>query len=175
MWIALGIIVAVIVGLFAFASTRPDTFRYVRSATIKAPAATVFSHVNDFRRWEAWSPWAGLDPQMKTTYSGPETGVGARYDWDSKSGKVGAGGMEISEVDAPNRIEIELRFLRPFKAENHATFTFTEQGGATTVEWIMTGRNILMGKVFGLFMDMEKMIGKDFEKGLAALARAAEA
>ncbi|MEZ4472401.1 MAG: SRPBCC family protein [bacterium] len=105
---------------------------------------------------------------------GPDAGVGATYAWESKSGKVGSGRMEIL-TSSPTRIDVDLQFLKPFKAHNKAIFTFAEAGGETTVEWSMEGQNIFMAKVFGLFMDMEKMIMKDFEKGLAALKKNAEA
>ncbi len=174
MYILLGLVILV-GALVAYASTRPTDFRYVRAATIAAPPEKVFAHVNDFHHWEAWSPWAKLDPQMETTYSGAATGRGAKYAWSSKSGKVGAGSMTITDAQPPRMVVIDLHFTRPFKAENVTRFTFEGGGGGTTVTWEMTGKNALVSKIFGLFMNMDKLIGADFDKGLARLKRVAEA
>ena len=173
MYILMGIVV-LIAALLAVASTRPGAFRYVRTGTIQAAPEVVFGHVNQFRRWQAWSPWDGLDPQMERTWSGPEAGVGAGYAWNSKSNKVGAGSMTITEATPGRLITIDLRFTRPFKAQNTTRFTFEAAGGSTTVTWSMEGKNNLFSKLFGLFVNMDKLVGADFEKGLASLKRVVE-
>lgn len=147
---------------------RPDEFKVVRSATMAASPATVFAQVNDFRRWDNWSPWAKLDPMCKNTFAGASVGKGAIFAWDGNN-KVGAGRMTVLESQPPELIRINLEFLRPFKATNIAEFVFKPEGKGTAVTWNMFGRNNFMSKAFGLFVDCEKMVGKDFEKGLASL------
>ena len=147
---------------------RPDEFKVVRSATIAAPPATVFEQVNDFHKWDAWSPWAKLDPACKNTFDGAAAGKGAIFAWDGNN-KVGAGRMTVTESQPAEAIRINLEFLRPFKATNIAEFVFRPHGTGTEVTWNMFGKNNLLSKVFGLFVDCEKMVGKDFEKGLASL------
>jgi hypothetical protein len=165
----------IIIGIvfFVILRGRPDEFKVTRSAVISAPPATVFEHVNDFRRWEAWSPWAKLDPACKNSYSGAAAGKGAGFAWDGNN-KVGAGRMTITESQAVQLIRINLEFLRPFKSTNTTEFAFRPQGNGTEITWTMTGKNNFMSKVFGLFVDCEKMIGKDFEKGLASMKAIAE-
>lgn len=172
--LALGALAVVTtLGALGFAATKPDTFRLERSNTIQAPAAKVFPHVNDFHAWTAWSPWEKLDPNLKRSYSGAESGPGAVYEWAGDD-KVGKGRMEILEAAAPAKIVIKLSFIEPFKAENRAIFTFAPEGEATKVTWAMEGQNQFVGKVISLFMDMDTMVGKDFETGLANLKAVAE-
>ena len=166
------VIIAIL--FFVMLVGRPDEFKVVRAATLAAAPATVFDQVNDFHKWEAWSPWAKLDPACKYSYSGAAAGQGAGFAWDGNS-KVGAGRMTILESQSPVWIRINLEFLRPFKSVNTTEFTFTPKGGQTLVTWTMTGKNNFMSKVFGLIVDCEKMVGKDFEKGLASLKAIAEA
>lgn len=149
----------------------PD-FAMSRSTTINAPADRVRSHLNDFREWQAWSPWEGLDSNLKRTYSGPETGVGSHYAWDGNK-KAGVGTMEIT-ASTPSRVEIALEFLAPFKATNVTTFDLAPAGaGATQVTWHMTGRRGMFMSLAGkLFFD--KTIAKDFDKGLAQLKAVSE-
>ena len=147
---------------------RPDEFQVVRAATIAAPPATVFEQVNDFHKWEAWSPWAKLDPACKNSFSGAAAGKGAGFAWEGNN-KVGAGRMTITESQSPELIRINLEFLRPFKSTNTTEFTFKSQSSQTLVTWTMSGKNNFMSKVFGLFVDCEKMVGKDFEKGLSSI------
>lgn len=142
-----------------------------REAYIPASPAAIFAEVNDFRRWTAWSPWEQVDPQMQRSDAGSTSGVGARYAWNGNR-KAGAGTMEIVRSDADQQIEIRLEFSKPFEAVNPTTFTFTPEGDRTKVTWSMTGENKGMGKVFSLFMSMDKLVGGDFEKGLAALHKA---
>lgn len=168
-------ILAILVILFlAFVATRPSDFRIVRSITMASPPAEAFGRVNDLHRWESWSPWAKLDPQMKVTYEGPPQGVGASHAWLGNK-KVGQGRMTILESEADRRIVLKLEFIKPFTATNTTEFTFEPKGSQTLVTWAMTGRNNFVMKAFGLFMNMDKMIGRDFEKGLAAIKAEVEA
>ncbi|MGA7203892.1 MAG: SRPBCC family protein [Specibacter sp.] len=147
-----------------------SSFSVSRSALISAPAEKIFPLVNSFREWTKWSPWETIDPSMQRSYNGPVTGVGAQYAWKG-NGKAGAGTMEIVEASEPSKIGIRLEFTKPMKALNPTTFTFTPEGAGTKVTWSMTGENKGIGRIFMLFMNMDKMVGGDFEKGLAALAR----
>ncbi len=168
------IAVVVLIGaLLLYAATKPDQFSVVRSTTISASPVVVFEQLNDFKRWQAWSPWEKMDPAMQRTYSGSAAGVGSVYAWNGND-KVGQGRMEILKSDAPNNLVIKLDFLKPFDSHNTAEFTVTAQGTATTVSWEMRGPNLFIGKVMGVFVDMDKMIGKDFESGLANLKKLAE-
>jgi hypothetical protein len=167
-------IVAVIVLLLIVAALQPTDFRYVRTTTIDAPPAAVFAEVNDFHRWDDWSPWAKLDPNSKTEFSGPSSGEGAGFRW-SGNNEVGEGSMKIVESRPHERIAIELQFLRPMKATNEAVFTFEPRSSGTHVTWSMTGKNNLMGKAFGLIVNCDKMLGAQFEKGLATMKTLVEA
>ena len=153
---------------------RPDEFTVLRSATIAAPPAAVFEQVNDFHKWDDWSPWAKIDPTCKNTFDGAAAGKGAIFAWDGNK-KVGAGRMTVLDSQPPELIRINLEFLRPFKATNTAEFVFRPEGNQTLVTWNMFGKNNFMSKAFGLFVNCDKMIGKDFEKGLASLKSLAEA
>jgi hypothetical protein len=169
------LVLAVIVVVFvAVVAMRPAEFRIWRSATIAAPAPDLFAQVNDFHNWEAWSPWAKLDPTMKQTYEGAPAGSGAIYSW-AGNGKVGEGRMTVTLSHPSDLIRINLEFLKPFKATNIAEFTFKPEGNQTVVTWSMSGRNNFMLKAFGLFMNMDKMVGGDFEKGLANMKSVVEA
>ena len=168
-----GTLVAIVAIILIVASTKPDTSVVARSATINAPPDRIFPHVNDFHAWAAWSPWEKLDPKLQRSHTGSPSGVGAKYGWEGNK-DVGTGSMEILESIPPSRIHIKLDFLKPFEAHNLTTFTLTPESGGTNVHWKMTGPQPFMMKVMGLFMDMEKMVGKDFEKGLASLKEIAE-
>jgi uncharacterized protein YndB with AHSA1/START domain len=152
---------------------RPDEFTVTRAASIAAPPERIFPHVNDLHKWEAWSPWAKLDPNAKNTFSGADAGAGAAMAWEG-SKKVGAGQMTITESQPSGLIRFRLDFQKPMQATNTAEFTFRTEGNQTIVTWNMAGKNSLMGKIFGLFMDFEKMCGGQFEKGLASLKAVAE-
>lgn len=147
------------------------TFSVERSATIPAPVGRVYPLVVDFREWRRWSPWDELDPDMNRSFSGAESGAGAEYTWQGNK-KVGQGKMAITEVVDQERINIDLSFIKPFKAENKTVFSFVESDGKTDMTWSMTGTKNLMMRIMGLFMNFDKMIGKDFEKGLAKIATA---
>jgi hypothetical protein len=167
-------LVVLIGGFAAFVATRPSTFHVDRSATVKATPEVVFGQVADFHKWQDWSPWEKLDPTMKKTYSGPASGNGAAYAWAGND-KVGEGDMTITAAQPNDKITIRLEFLKPWKAVNTATFTFKPAGDGTAVTWAMDGENNFMGKAFALFMNMDQMIGGDFEKGLAGLGTVSEA
>lgn len=165
-------IAVLIVGFIVLVATRPATFHVERSATIAAPAEIVFAQVNDFHKWGAWSPWEKLDPQLQKTFEGT-SGTGASYAWKGND-KAGEGKMTIEQSDKNARIVIKLQFLKPFPATNTATFTFTPDGQGTKVTWAMDGNNNFMSKAFQLFMNMDKMVGGDFEKGLAEIKSISE-
>ena len=154
--------------------TRPSTFHVERSITMAAPPESAFAQVNDFHAWAAWSPWEKLDPQMKRTFDGPPAGVGAKYAWVGNN-EVGEGRMTIEKSDKPSTIGIKLEFLKPFEASNVTTFTFAPTPQGSKVTWAMDGENNFVAKAMCLVMDMDKMVGGDFEKGLAAMKTAAEA
>jgi uncharacterized protein YndB with AHSA1/START domain len=170
----IGILVLVfIVGALIVAATRPDAFRVERSASIAAPPEKVFPLINDFKRWDAWSPWEKKDPAMKRTYSAVTSGKGARYAWEG-NGEVGQGSMEIVESAAPSRVALKLDFVKPFEGHNRVDFTLEPRGGATRVTWAMHGPMPYVSKVISLFCNMDAMIGKEFEAGLASMKAAAE-
>lgn len=166
-------LVVLVAALLAYAATRPDSFRLERSATIQAPPGKVFALVNDFRQWTAWSPWENIDPALKRTYSGAASGAGTAYAWEGNN-DVGAGRMEITDSVPPSRILIKLDFLKPFEAHNTAEFSFVQQGDATTVTWAMYGPSPFMAKLMGIFFSMDRMVGGQFEQGLAKLKALAE-
>jgi hypothetical protein len=167
------IAIVAIAAVLAYAATRPDTFRIQRAASIQAPPEKIFPLIDDFRNWGSWSPWEKMDPALKRAYSGPASGKGAVYEWEGNN-KVGKGRMEILEAPPPSKVTIKLDFLKPFEAHNTAEFTLTPRGGTTDVTWAMHGPNLFIGKVMSLFFDMERMVGKDFETGLANLKAVAE-
>lgn len=149
---------------------RMSKFEYSRSKFIPAPAAQVFAKVVDFHLWTQWSPWENMDPQMTRKYSGEPSGPGAKYEWAGK--KAGSGSMEILRTRPDQEIQIDLRFTKPIAAKNPTTFTFEEANGGTQVTWTMRGENRGFSAIFAKLFNMEKMIGKDFEKGLDAMAEA---
>lgn len=159
---------AAIAGVLGYAATRPGEFRVQRSARIAASPDRVFARLDDFHEWQSWSPWEELDPQMNRSHSGPASGRGAVYEWSGNK-KVGRGRMEIIESVPSERIAISLDFIEPWEAHNTTEFTLKPAGDGTDLVWSMTGKNPFMMKVMGIFMNMDKMIGKDFEKGLYKL------
>lgn len=165
--IAVAVLVLVLVGVVV---SRPDTYHVERSLAVQAPPGVVHAIVGDMNRFASYSPWQKLDPQMKTIVSSPSTGVGASYAWDSANDDAGAGSMTLLTVEQ-NKVVQDLRFLRPFESRAKVTFTTEPEGTGTKVSWAMDGDNGFMGKLMGLFMDMDAMIGKDFEEGLQNLSR----
>ena len=164
-------VVAVIVVLAAVISTRPESFHIERSIAISAPADVAFAYLGDFHNWGAWSPWEKLDPTMAKDYGGADVGVGATYHW--KGPKSGEGRMTLKESDPDRRVVIDLNFIKPFPADNLTTFTLEPEGDGTRVTWTMEGNSNFMSKAFGVFVNMDKMVGKDFESGLEAMETAA--
>ena len=171
--IAIGVVVVLLVLAVAIA-TRPKTFRVERSAVIAAPADASFRLVNDFHLWNRWSPFEKLDPNLNRTFSGAESGVGARYAWSGNS-KAGAGSMVITESVPATRIALDLHFLKPFETTNLTEFTFDPAPGGVKVTWAMSGNNTTAGKVIALVASMDKMVGASFAEGLANLKSVAEA
>ena len=173
------LVLAVALGIGAiYVSTRPDTYRVERSAKLAAPPAAVFAAISDFRTFPQWSPWQKRDPAVRTTVSTPSSGVGATYAWEGNS-EVGKGKMTITEATAPaagpGRVRERLEFLAPMAAVAEAGFDIKPEGdSATTVTWSIEGKNNFMGKAFSVVMDMDKMMGKDFEEGLANLKKIVE-
>jgi len=165
--IGVGVAIAIVVVLI-LAATKPDSFRVQRSLMIKAPPETLFALINDFHRWGTWSPWETKDPAMKRTFSGAPSGTGAVYAWDGNK-NVGSGRMEILDTSAPSKIVIKLDFFKPFEGHNTAEFTMLPQGDVTNLTWVMHGPAVFMSKVMQVFMNLDRMIGKDFETGLANL------
>lgn len=168
------VIVVAIAAVLLFAATRPGDFVVTRTAEINAPPEKLEAMVSDFHQWGAWSPWEKIDPGMKRTYGGPASGVGSTYAWVGND-KVGSGGMEITKVTPGREVIFDLHFIKPFKADNVGRFTFEPQGAGTKVTWSMSGKNPYIAKLMGLVFNMDKMIGKDFETGLANMKAAAEA
>ena len=170
------ILLAVAVVIIAFViivAIRPSQFRVTRRGAIDAPPEVVFPQINNLHNWQAWSPWAKLDPSAKNTYAGPPEGVGSSFAWDG-SNKVGAGRMTITESQPCELVRFRLEFFKPFKATNVAEFTIQPEGGQTVVTWSMTGTNNFVMKAVGLFMDCDKMCGDFFVKGLADMKAVAE-
>lgn len=168
------VLLAMVVGVLLVASRRPDSFRIERSIAIAAPPETVFALLNDFKHWAQWSPWEKIDPTMQRTHSGADHGVGAVYSWTG-TGKAGAGRMEILKSQGAASLVIQLDFFKPFKAHNTAEFTLRAEGGATNVVWAMYGPSPLVSKVMGLFFNLDRLVGKDFETGLKNLQALAAA
>jgi hypothetical protein len=161
------ILVIAVAALLGLTMTMPNTFRVQRSATMKALPEKIFPLINDFHEWLAWSPWEKMDPAIKRTHSGPTGGPGAVYEWEGK--KVGKGRMEITEALPPSKLAIKLDFLKPFEAHNTVDFLLDRQGDSTNVTWAMHGSQGFMFKVMHLVFNMDKMVGKDYEAGLANL------
>lgn len=166
------VIVLLIVAVLVYAYTRPSDFRIARTISINAAPETIFPLIADFHTWEHWSPYEKKDAEMKKTYSGAEKGEGAVYEWEGK--KVGSGRMEIVETVEPSKITIKLDFIKPMKAHNTTEYTLEKNGDATTVTWAMSGSNAFMGKLMSVFISMEKLVGTDFEVGLANIKAIAE-
>ena len=167
-------VLAAVVVFCGVVATRPATFTVTRHATMAAAPEVVFPYVNDFQKWQAWSPWEKLDPAMQRTFSGPPAGVGADYAWTGNKA-VGRGRMTVTESMQPSRVAIRLEFIEPMAGVSDTVFGLLPKDGGTEVTWTMTGHNDFVGKAFCMFMDMDAMVGKDFEAGLANLKARAEA
>lgn len=167
------LMVAALVTFLLVVVSKPNNFRMQRSLTIKAPAEVIYAHINDFHKWQAWSPWEQIDPDLKRTYSGAPSGIGAVYDW-AGNGKAGQGRMTIREATPAHRLLIHLDFIKPFPATNSAEFLLQPSGDSTVVTWAMFGPSPFMSKLMGSLMNMDDLIGKDFERGLANLKTLSE-
>ena len=167
------IIVVLIAAVLILAATKPDTFQVQRAATIKAPPEKIFVLIDDFQRWGTWSPWEKKDPGMKRTFSPTTSGKGASYAWEGNK-DVGQGRMEIVESVPPSTLAINLDFVKPFAGHNRVDFVLVPTGDATNVTWTIRGDTPYFAKIIHVFLDMDKMIGKDFESGLASMKAAAE-
>lgn len=166
--IILLVLAAIVVVVLVLATFQPSEFRVTRSATLVAPASAVFAEINDFHRWQNWSPWEKMDPNLKRTFEGPTSGIGSIYSWEGNK-KVGSGRMTIAASLPAELIRIRLEFLKPWESNCVAEFTFVPEGGGTVVAWTMSGPNSFVSKLINVFMSMDKMIGRDFEKGLGNL------
>ena len=171
--IVLIVLAVAVAGVLALAATKPDTFRVQRTATIKAPPEKIAGVLSDFRGWEAWSPWEKMDPAMKRSFGAATSGKGATYAWEG-SKDVGQGSMEIAESSAPGKIRLKLDFVKPFEAHNLVVFTLEPKGGATDVTWAMEGPVPYFAKIIHVFINMDNMVGRDFEAGLSAMKTIAE-
>lgn len=168
------VVAAALAALLIWAATRADHFRVERSTRVAAPPGVVFAHIEDFRCWADWSPWAKKDPAMKSILSGAERGEGAVYEWQGNNA-VGRGRMQIVQAAAPTRIDIKLDFIKPFEAHNSAEFDLRGDGDHTLVTWAVHGPSPFLSRLMGVFFDMDRMIGADFEAGLANLKAVVEA
>ena len=167
------IFITLLVALLLFATTRPDVFRIERSTRIKAPIDKIFAIINDPHQSSQWSPWEKLDLSMKKTYSGPPSGKGAAYHWEGNN-EVGAGSSEIIESISPSKITMKLDMLKPFEAHNIVRFVLQPEGETTHVIWSMQGKQPYIAKIIGIFMNCDKLVGKQFEEGLSNLKSLAE-
>jgi Polyketide cyclase / dehydrase and lipid transport len=154
-------------------AARPGEFRVSRSATMAAPPEAVFPHVNELKKWDAWSPWAKLDPNARNTFGGPSAGQGASMSWAGNN-EVGEGKMTISESRPNELVKLMLEFYKPMAGTSEVEFSFKPEGNGTVVTWTMSGKNDFIGKAVCLFMNMDKMVGGQYEKGLASLKAIAE-
>lgn len=171
--IILIVIALLVAGVLIFAVTKPDVFRVERKALIQAPPEKVFVLINDFKQWGPWSPWEKKDPAMKRSFGANSAGPGATYAWQGNK-DVGQGSMEIVESVTPSRIRLKLDFVQPFEAHNVVTFTLAPQGKGTEISWAMEGPVPYFAKIIHVFINMDAMVGRDFEAGLANLKSLAE-
>jgi len=171
----IAVVLALLVGaVLAYAATKPDTFRFARTATIHAPPETIFPLINDLKGFATWSPFETKDPNMRRAYSGPERGRGATYEWDGNK-NIGAGRLAIAQSSAPSRVTMNLDMTRPFACHNVVEFAIEPtEGRSSRVTWAMSGKSTYVSKVMCAFVDMDSMCGKDFETGLAQLKALAE-
>lgn len=166
--IALAVVAALIVVFVIVVAMQPSTFRISRSATMAAPAAAVFPHVNELKKWQPWSPWMKLDPNAKSTFEGPPAGLGSAMAWAGNN-EVGEGKMTIIESKPNELVRFRLEFYKPMAGTSEAEFTFKPEGNKTTVTWSMSGTNNFVGRAMCMVMNMDKMVGGQFENGLASI------
>lgn len=168
------VVVLLLAGFLLFVATRPSSFSIKRSVTIAAPAPAIFPRLNDLHQVHEWAPWKDKDPNCSYTFEGPPAGIGASQSWTGNN-DVGAGKQTIIESRANEVVRMKLEFYKPFEGLCESTLALAPDGSGTRVTWKMTGANNFIGKVFCLFMNQDKMIGNEFEKGLATLKRLTEA
>jgi hypothetical protein len=174
MFVTIAIVLGVLLlGLLAFAATRPNTFQVSRSQSMQAAPERIYALIEDYHNWAQWSPYEKLDPTMKKTFSGASKGKGAIYQWAGNS-KAGEGRMEIIDAATPTLVKIKLDFLRPFVGHNTSEFRLSARGGSTEVSWVMYGPQAFPFKLMSIFFSMDKVLGKDFETGLSNLKSLAE-
>jgi hypothetical protein len=162
------IVVLAIIGLLAYAATLSNSFQVKRSLRISASPDKIFPLINNMRGMNRWNPFAEADPNIKITYTGPESGKGARYEWTGNS-KVGEGSLEITDASAPSRVTLKLDMLKPMEGHNTVVFTLAPSSDGTDVTWAMSGERPFIGKVMGVVCNMDRMVGGQFDKGLAKL------
>lgn len=167
LWIILAVI-AVVALILIYGLLQPSAFSVTREASYVAKPELVFAQINDFRNWALWSPWDKMDPAMQRSYTGASSGIGSKYAWIGNK-KVGEGSMEITQSVAPQNIQLDLHFLKPFQADNVTEFSITPRGNETHVQWSMRGHKPLIMRVMGLVFNMDKIVGADFERGLSNL------
>lgn len=173
MFIVLLIIIVIVASLFIYGALQSADFSVSRAADFNATPAKVFANINDFHNWSAWSPWEKMDPNLQRSFSGAAAGVGSKYAWVGNK-KVGEGNMEITHSEASKRMQLDLHFLKPFKADNVTEFTLTPNGSKTNLKWEMRGHRPFLFRVMGMFFSMDKIVGGDFEKGLNSLREIVE-
>ena len=173
MFIILLIIIAIVAALLIYGALQSADFSVVRAVDLNATPDSVFKNINDFHNWAAWSPWEKMDPSMKRSFSGAAEGVGSKYAWVGNK-KVGEGNMEITHSEPSKRMQLDLHFLKPFKADNVTEFTLSPSGNKTNIKWEMRGKRPFMFRVMGIFFSMDKIVGGDFEKGLNSLREIVE-
>lgn len=171
-WMLLKFLAFVILAMLIYAYFKPNSFRIERSLTVNAAPETIHAHLADFHKWMAWSPWEGMDADMQRSYSGAASGIGAAYAWVGK--KAGSGDMLITKSDPKSGIALDLNFTKPMQANNKTEITLTPDGNGTRINWAMFGAQPFMHRLFGIVFNMDKMVGKDFEKGLASLKALSE-
>lgn len=162
------VVLVFVVGLLGFIATRPADFQVTRTRTVAAPPDVVYGYVNDLRKWREWSPWEKRDPDLKREYSGTAAGTGASYHWMGNN-QVGEGRMTITDSRPAQLIALRLEFIKPWTATNRAQFDFAPSGSGTSVTWTMSGEKNFMAKAFGLLVDVDKLVGTDFDRGLENL------
>ncbi len=171
-WTSLELVALAILALLVYAYFKHNSFRIERSLTVNATPETVHAHLADFHKWMAWSPWEGMDADMQRSYSGAASGIGAAYAWVGK--KAGSGDMLITKSDPKSGIALDLNFTKPMKANNKTEITLTPEAGGTRINWAMFGPQPFVGRLMTTFFSMDKMVGKDFEKGLMSLKALSE-
>ena len=166
-------LVAIIALFLIVVALQPSEFSVERTATMAAPPETVFEQVNDFHKWEAWSPWAKLDPDAKIAFEGPPSGAGTIMTWDGND-KVGQGKMTLTESQPNDLVKIKVDFVKPMEGSNESTFTFKPDGDKTAVGWTVAGHQSFIAKAFCLVMNGKKMMSDIMDQGLANMKSVAE-